>query len=114
MQSSKIANAIEKFRLHQEEKRANQLRERQKYLAFCNTEATKIFEDIVENILDDIELGGDAYLDATGKYDNIFQPRIGGIVADTLRDNGLVLALFPASRIIKVSIDSFGKSTQLE
>lgn len=114
MQSTKIANAIEKFNKHQEEKRENRLQERQKYLTFCNTEAAKIVEDIIDDILDDIELEGDAYLDATEKYDNIFQPRIGGIIADTLRDNGLMLSLFPASRVIKVSVDSFGQSNKME
>lgn len=110
MRNIKIANAIEKFKLHQKECHEEHLKERQKYLKFCKKESDKILNTLMDDILDDIELEGVAYVGAAGKYDNIFQFRIGGIVADFLRENGLELTLYPASRIIKVSIDTFGQS----
>lgn len=110
MRNTKIANAIEKFKLHQKECREEHLKERQKYLQFCKKESDKILNTLMDDILDDIELEGSAYVGAAGKYDNIFQFRIGGIVADVLRENGLELTLYPASRIIKVSIDPFCQS----
>lgn len=105
MNKSKIAEAIEKHRNHQQELRIRQLEERQKYLEFCENESKTIIDALTEEILDDIELSGIAYINAVDKYATIFQIRISGLVADALRKEGLELALFPASRVIRVSID---------
>ena len=112
MQNAKLASAIEKFRASQSDKRAQQLSERKAYLVFCRTEAEKIFDSLVNDIVDDLEIEGVSYINAIEKYNNIFQFRIGAIVADILRENGLELTLFPACCVIKVSVSKLPKYAQ--
>ena len=102
---SKIKDRIDKFNKHQIEMHQQNIAERRKYLEFCEIEAERIFTALTDEILDDIESSGKAYVHVVGKYDNIFKCRISGIIADKFRDEGLEIKLFNSIGIVKIYID---------
>lgn len=102
---SKIKDRIDKFNKHQIEMHQQNIAERRKYLEFCEIEAERIFSALTDEILDDIESSGKAYVHVDGRYDNIFKCRISGIIADKFRDEGLEIKLFNSIGIVKIYID---------
>ena len=101
---TKLSDAIKKHReltltIHQQE-----IEERRKYLQFCESEAERIYDALTNEILDDIELSGKAYVHVVGRYDNIFKCRISGIIAEKFRDEGLEIKLFNSIGIVKIYI----------
>ena len=108
---SKIKDRINNFHKHQTEKHQQDIEERRKYLEFCEIEANRIFNDLADEILDDIESSGKAFINVIGRYDNIFYCRISGLVAEKFRDEGLEIKLFNSIGIVKIYIaqpDCFG------
>ena len=101
---SKIKDRIDKFNKHQIEMHQQNIAERRKYLEFCEIEAERIFTALTDEILDDIELSGKAYVHVVGRYDNIFSHRITGLIAEKFRDEGLELQLFNSIGIVKIFI----------
>ena len=102
---SKIKDRINNFHKHQTEKHQHDIEERRKYLEFCEIEANRIFNDLADEILDDIESSGKAFINVIGRYDNIFYCRISGLVAEKFRDEGLEIKLFNSIGIVKIYID---------
>ena len=101
---TKLSDAIKKHReltasIHQQE-----IEERRKYLQFCESEANRIYDALTDEILDDIESSGKAYVHVVGRYDNIFSHRIAGLIAEKFRDEGLELQLFNSIGIVKIFI----------
>ena len=101
---TKLSDAIKKHReltstIHQQE-----IEERRKYLQFCESEAERIYDALTNEILDDIESSGKAYIHVVGRYDNIFSHRIAGLIAEKFRDEGLELQLFNSIGIVKIFI----------
>ena len=108
---SKIKDRIDKFNKHQIEMHQQNIAERRKYLEFCEIEAERIFSALTDEILDDIESSGKAFVKVDGRYDNVFKCRISGIIADKFRDEGLEIKLFNSIGIVKIYIaqpDCFG------
>ena len=107
---SKIKDRIDKFNKHQIEMHQQDIAERRKYLEFCENEAERIYDALTDEILDDIESSGKAYVNVIGRYDNIFKCRISGLIADKFRDEGLEIKLFNSIGMIKIyveKLDSF-------
>ena len=101
---TKLSDAIKKHReltstIHQQE-----IEERRKYLQFCESEAERIYDALTDEILDDIESSGKAFVNVVGRYDNIFSHRIAGLIAEKFRDEGLELQLFNSIGIVKIFI----------
>ena len=107
---SKIKDRIDKFNKHQIEMHQQNIAERRKYLEFCEIEAERIFTALVDEILDDIESSGKAFVNVVGRFDNIFKCRISGLIADKFRDEGLEIKLFNSIGMIEIyvaKLDSF-------
>ena len=102
---SKIKDRIDKFNKHQIETHQQNIAERRKYLEFCEIEAERIYDALTDEILDDIESSGKAFVNVIGRYDNIFSYRIAGLIAEKFRDEGLEIKLFNSIRIVKIYID---------
>ena len=102
---SKIKDRIDKFNKHQIEMHQQDIAERRKYLEFCENEAERIYDALTDEILDDIELSGKAFVNVDGRFDNIFKCRILGLVAEKFRDEGLEIKLFNSIGIVKIYID---------
>ena len=102
---SKIKDRIDKFNKHQIEMHQQNIAERRKYLEFCEIEAERIFTALTDEILDDIESSGKAFVNVDGRFDNIFKCRISGLIADKFRDEGLEIKLFNSIGIVKIYID---------
>lgn len=101
---SKIKDKIKNFKNYQLEKHQQDIEERRKYLQFCESEAERIYTALTDEILDDIESSGVAFVHVVGKYDNIFKYRIAGLVAEKFRDEGLEIKLFNSIGIVKIYI----------
>ena len=101
---SKIKDRINKFKSHQAEKHQQDIEKPRKYLEFCEIEANRIFNNLVDEILDDIESSGKAYVNVDGRYENIFKCRISGLIADKFRDEGLEIKLFNSIDIVKIYV----------
>lgn len=101
---SKIKDRINKFKSHQAEKHQQDIEERRKYSEFCEIEANRIFNNLADEILDDIESSGKAYVNVIGRYENIFHCRILGLVAEKFRDEGFEIKLFNSIGMVKIYI----------
>lgn len=104
---SMISDAIQKhrelqiqhFNSHQQDPT-----ERQAYLAYCQNEAKRIFDSLLKEILDDIVRYGKAFVHVVGKYDNIFKYRIGKIIKEMFKREGLEIHLSNSIGIAEINI----------
>ena len=101
---TKLSDAIKKHRELVAKHHQQDIEERRKYLQFCDSEADRIFDALVDEILDDIESSGKAFVHVAGRYDNVFQYRISGLIAEKFRKENLEIRLFDSIGIVEVFI----------
>ena len=101
---SKLNEKIKNFKNRQLEKHHQDIAERRKYLQFCITEAERIFDALTNEILNDIGSFGMAIVNVISRYDNIFIPRISGLVNEKFKTEGLEIKLFNSIGIVQIFI----------
>lgn len=101
---TKLSDAIKNHQEILKSQHQQDITARKEYLQHCETEANRIFTDLADEILNDISSFGKSFIDVRGRYDNIFKPRISGIIAERLRKENLELRLFYSIGIVEVFI----------